>query len=64
MVSKVFEKFIQKQLNNYISKFLSPFLCVKDAVLNLFDKFNRKIENFPSSERIYRCSVDGLIKTI
>ena len=26
-VSKVFEKLMQKQLNNYINKSLSPFLC-------------------------------------
>ena len=25
--SKVFEKLMQKQFNNYINKFLSPFLC-------------------------------------
>ena len=48
MVSKLFEKAMHKQLNNYNIKFLSPFLCdyIKWLQCSVYtDDFNRKMED-------------------
>ena len=48
-VSKIFERIIQKQLSNYVDKFLSPYLCgyrkgfnTQYALLSLIEKWKKK----------------------
>ena len=52
VVSKLFEKVMQKQLSNHIDAFLSPYLCgyrkgfsTQQALLSLTEKWRRNLDN-------------------
>ena len=62
VMSKVFERIMQKQINAYIEKFFSPYLCGFRKGLwyaRCLDFFNRKMEIFLRSEWLCGFCVNG-----
>ena len=52
VVSKVFERLLQKQMNNFVNNFLSPYLCgyrknfsPQYALLSMIEKWKKSLDN-------------------
>ena len=64
IISKVFEKLMQNQINVHIKSFLSPYLCgyrkgfnSQHALISLIERWRKSLDN----KGYLRCSVDGSI---
>ena len=67
VMSKVFERIMQKQINAYIEKLFSPYLCgfrKGFGTQDCLDFFNRKMEIFLRSEWLCGLCANGPLKSV
>ena len=65
-ISKIYEKLMQRETNNYIANHLSPYLCgyrkgycTEQALVSLIEKWKKILDD----KRFRRCSSDGLVES-